>query len=118
MRSRRIDSVKAKGALGQNNINFRQTFELNYLPANNFNVKVSGEHYYNKLATTTSSNYFFMDAFLQWKWAAANSEINLEFLNIFNVQNFISSTVLANTVIQNTYPVRPRMVMLKYSFNF
>ncbi len=95
-----------------------QKGELNFSPMPIFNLKIVAENYYNQQSFSQPSNYFFLDATLQYKIVHNKIELEGSVLNIANIKNFTTTAVSANNTTINNYEIRGRIAMIKALFNF
>ncbi len=108
----------SKNIFRQSYFSFRQQLDVNYSLTKACDLKLNTEEYYSNYDLGSNKNYFFLDAFLKYKILKIHADIDLDYLNALNVKNYLFTSALGNTFIQNSYSIRPRMIMLKCSFNF
>jgi len=70
------------------------------------------EHYYNS-STTTNKNLSFIDLGLTYIWN--KTHISLDWNNILNTTNYVTYRYDGINSFQNTYRIRPAIIMLKVS---
>lgn len=93
--------------------------EVNIFANDNLYIKMKGEDFYVKQSQLkTANNYFFADASLQYKFNKIKTDIVLEVMNIANVNQYSTINISANNIVQNSFAIRPRMLLLKVFFNF
>ncbi|KAF0242556.1 MAG: hypothetical protein FD183_334 [Chitinophagaceae bacterium] len=81
-------------------------------------IKINVEQSYFKRPGATERNFFFID--LSFKRKLKNKKIDIEanWLNILNTNNFETLSFSANNRTQSFYVLRPAQAMLKVAFNF
>lgn len=98
---------------GQQTSQLRQKGELNLTTVKNLNLKLTGEHYYNRQSFSGTTNYFFADAALQYKLVKHKLELEGDVLNLANLKTFNTTSVSSNTATSSTYDIRGRIAMVK-----
>lgn len=97
----------------------QQKISINFLPSNRFFISTSVDDY--SLHHTQSGrdyNYLFADASIVLKLFKLKSDISINLLNIGNVKAFKNISLTSNNLTQYSYTIRPRMLLLKVTFNF
>lgn len=81
-------------------------------------IKINVEQSFFKRPGASERNFFFMD--LSFKRKLKNKKIDIEanWLNILNTNNFETLSYSANNRTQSFYVLRPSQAMLKVAFNF
>ncbi|MDT3405184.1 hypothetical protein [Mucilaginibacter terrae] len=91
---------------------------LNYNPANNVFLKLSGDQYYTGQGVGPDLNYSFADFSARFKINKFKSDIELNILNIFDTKTYSSPLLTANNYVNSVYTLPGRMATMKVSFNF
>ena len=91
---------------------------VNYNPANNVFLKLSGDHYFTGQSVGNDLNYSFADFSARFKINKFKSDIELNILNIFDTKTYSSPLLTANNYVNSVYQLPGRMATMKVSFNF
>jgi len=99
-------------------IQWQHTFELNIIAKEDWYIKLNADDYnIIQQQQSINNNYFFADATLTHKANKIKADFSLAIVNIFNTTEYATAILSANNFTQSTYTIRPRMVVLKASFN-
>jgi hypothetical protein len=91
----------------------------NFNFTNNFYVRVGGENSsYRLLGTTNSSSFTFIDASCTYKLNKLKTDIELSMTNLAGMDTYSTASLSANSIVESSYRIRPRMVMVKCYFRF
>src|ERR1700740_849874 len=90
---------------------------VNYNPADNMQLKLSGEHYFTRQQGNPDLKYFFADASAKFRIKSWKTDFELSAVNILNVKTYNALYLSANTLIANSYTLPGRIVLLKAMFN-
>jgi len=96
---------------------FMHRFTGNISPAQNWFVRISGEHYYNEITADRSKGFFLADIEFTYVFRSG-LEFNISARNIFN-QNVYGFTTHGGLVaMSKEYAIRPRNVLASLYFRF
>jgi hypothetical protein len=94
-----------------------QTMGLGYSPIRGSFFSLRGKHQYSKQPQSQDINYFFIDAYAQYKITRWKADVELKLSNLANVKNYETYGISANHFLHNQYDLRGRMAILKFIFN-
>ena len=90
---------------------------VDYNPMLNMFFRLSGEQYFTYQQQGNNLKYFFADASAKYRINKIKTDVELSAVNFLNVKNYSSLYLSANTLINNSYALPGRIVMLKVMFN-
>jgi len=90
---------------------------LSYNPTDDLLFKLSGEHYITYQSQASGLKYFFADASAKCKIRKFKIDVELSAVNLFNVKNYSSLYLSANTFTASSFTLPGRIVMFKVLFN-
>jgi hypothetical protein len=96
---------------------FEHQASVDYNPMLNLFVRLSGEQYFTYPQQGSEIKYFFADASVKYRLNKLKTDVELSAVNFLNVKNYSSLYLSANTLINNSYALPGRIVMLKVMFN-
>ena len=96
----------------------RQNAEINLTPGSFIMMKLKLEDYFNETKNIPSPHTLFLDAAITIKVKKWKSDIELSCLNLAGNDRYTLSNLVVNSLIESSYPLRPRMFMLKTYFRF
>ena len=97
---------------------WQHTVELNIIPKEDWYLKLNADDYnIIQKQQNINDNYFFADATLTHKANKIKADFSFSVVNIFNTTEYTTAILSANNFTQSTYIIRPRMLVLKASFN-
>lgn len=96
----------------------RQNAELNVTPGSLFIFKLKMEDYYNEAKNIPAPHTVFLDAAITFRLKKMKSDIELSCLNLAGKDQYVLTSLLVNSLLESSYPLRPRMIMLKTYFRF
>jgi len=96
----------------------RQTAEINLTPGSFMVVRFKAEDYFNETKNIPSMRTLFLDAAIIFKIKKLKSDIELSCLNLAGNDSYVLTRLVVNSLIESSYPIRPRMFMLKTYFRF
>lgn len=96
----------------------RQTAEINLTPGSFMVVRFKAEDYFNETKNIPSMHTLFLDAAIIFKIKKLKSDIELSCLNLAGNDSYVLTRLVVNSLIESSYPIRPRMFMLKTYFRF
>jgi len=94
-----------------------QQVEVNYIPSDNVQFKLSGEHYFTRQQGNPDLKYFFADASIKFRLNKLKTDIQLSAENFLNVKTYNYLNLSANTFKQSSYTLPGRIILLKVMFN-
>lgn len=114
----RVDLLLAKSKVqektNQQILNLTQKMNLNIFYENH-QLAFEVGYFQNKLSSQSTINYF---ADLMYRYTLPKQKVDFELHcnNIFNTDNFITTSVDTFTYVVNNYKLRPAQILLKISF--
>ena len=102
----------------QMNTFINQKMELVLLPVKPVIFKVNVEHQFYKSTSSNASNYLFLDANLNWKFAKARQELTFSAINLANIKSYRTNYLSAYTEANSSYQLLGRFFQINYIFNF
>ena len=97
--------------------NALQEAAINYSPVNNLLINISCNDYLTVQNQNNHLKYFFADTFVRYKFSKIRTDLELNLNNIFNVKQYSSVYLSANTYTFSSYQLPGRMMLLKATFN-
>lgn len=97
---------------------WQQEFSANFTVSGNFYFKLSGDNYRYMISGSQDNNYTFADAFFTYKADKLKSNIELSITNIGGINSYKTASLSSNSIVESTYRIRPRMVMVKFYYRF
>lgn len=96
----------------------QQQLVANVIVNSDFYIKLSEDFNTLKQTGFSKTDYFFSDVSAVYKLNKLKADLSLSANNIFNEQQYFTASVSGNSFSQSQYRIRPRMLLLKISFNF
>lgn len=96
----------------------QQRMVVDFQASSNLDFNLTGEQLHSRQSFYNTSNVYFIDFLLRYKWSKYRADIEAGVKNIANVEQFSTTMVDANTSVANRYIIRGRMALLKLSFSF
>jgi len=93
-----------------------QQASVNYNPAERWQFKLSGEHYFTRQQGNPDLKYFFADASAKLRINKWRTDVELTAVNFLNVKAYNVLYLAANTFTSSSYTLPGRIVMLKFWF--
>jgi hypothetical protein len=101
------------------NLNFiQQKLLLKIFYPNKILTKFTFEHYFNNSKSSAKNNIFFADFTLQKTIRKPKMDFKLVLSNVFNTKLYTDYSYDNYTLVNSTYNLRGRSIMLKTSFQF
>ncbi len=94
-----------------------QQAEVNYIPSDDMQFKLSGEHYFTRQQGNPDLKYFFADAAMKFRLKSLKTDVELSAVNFLNVKNYSYLNLSANTFTASSYTLPGRIILLKVMFN-
>ncbi|BAU52331.1 carboxypeptidase-like regulatory domain-containing protein [Mucilaginibacter gotjawali] len=94
-----------------------QQAEVNYIPSDDMQFKLSGEHYFTRQQGNPDLKYFFADASMKFRLKKLKTDVELSAVNFLNVKNYRYLNLSANTFTASSYTLPGRIILLKVMFN-
>ena len=94
-----------------------QQAEVNYIPSDDVQFKLSGEHYFTRQQGNPDLKYFFADASAKFHIKKWKTDLELDANNFLNVKTYNALYLSANTLTASSYTLPGRIVLLKVMFN-
>ncbi len=80
-----------------------QQTEVNYIPSDNTQFKLSGEHYFTRQQGNPDLKYFFADASMKFRINKFKTDVEISAVNFLNVKNYSYLNLSANTFTSSSY---------------
>ncbi|MES2004989.1 MAG: carboxypeptidase-like regulatory domain-containing protein [Bacteroidota bacterium] len=84
----------------------------------NVYAKIGGENYRYHIPGSQDNQYTFVDASLTWKLDKLKTDLELSLTNLAGVDTYTTASLSANSIVESSYRIRPRMAMVKFYFRF
>jgi len=94
-----------------------QQASVHYIPSDDLQFNLSGEHYFTCQQGNPDLKYFFADASAKFRLNKLKTDLELSAVNFLNVKNYRYLNLSANTFTVNSYTLPGRIIMLKLMFN-
>jgi len=95
---------------------FKQNISITNFLNGGFQTKINIEQYITKIQSQNRNNFTFLDLSILKKINKSKMDLSFSLLNLLNSNSYTSYTYLNNILITSNYPLRERMVLLKFSF--
>lgn len=112
VRTNRVDNQGSQSSLFSSGASLLNFIRL----SGKMDMILNIEHYLNKSSGQTLHSNFFADIKVNYRAGKSNFELSLR--NIFNNNQFTHSVFSELTRIEKVYTLRPRSLMVTYSFGF
>lgn len=112
VRTNRVDNQGSQSSLFSSGASLLNFIRL----SGKMDMILTIEHYLNKSSGQTLHSNFFADIKVNYRAGKSNFELSLR--NIFNNNQFTHSVFSELTRIEKIYTLRPRSLMVTYSFGF
>ncbi len=96
----------------------RNNLSLTYSPLDHLHLKAYAQSVHVQQGEVLDVDMYFVDISTKWKINHLRSDLELYISNIANHKNFDTFSVRNNGFVYNQFALNPRMVILKYVFNF
>jgi hypothetical protein len=90
---------------------------VNYIPTDNIQFMLSGEHYFTRQQGNPDLKYFFADASAKFHIQKWKTDVELNAANFLNVKTYNALYLSANTLTASSYSLPGRIILLKVLFN-
>jgi len=94
-----------------------QQATVNYIPSDDIQFKLSGEHYFTRQQGNPDLKYFFADASAKFHIKKWKTDLELDANNFLNVKTYNALYLSANTLTASSYTLPGRIILLKVMFN-
>jgi hypothetical protein len=94
-----------------------QQAAVNYIPSDNLQFKLSGEHYFTRQRGNPDLKYFFADASVKFRFSKLKTDMELSAVNFLNVKNYNYLNLSANIFSSSSYTLPGRIIMIRLMFN-
>ena len=111
------DSHSAVEASAFNIDQLLQQATVNYIPSDDIQFKLSGEHYFTRQQGNPDLKYFFADASAKFHIKKWKTDLELDANNFLNVKTYNALYLSANTLTASSYTLPGRIILLKVMFN-
>ena len=90
----------------------------NFTLSSNFFFKLSGDNYRYLIPGSQDNQYTFADAYFTYKLNQLKTDIELSITNLAGIDTYSTASLSTNSIVESSYRIRPRMVMLKFYYRF
>jgi hypothetical protein len=90
----------------------------NFSINSDFYFRIGGDNYRYLIPGAQENNYTFVDAAFTYKFNKLKTDIELSLTNLANIDTYGTASLSANSIIESSYRIRPRMAMMKFYFRF
>ncbi len=94
-----------------------QQAEVDYIPSDDVQFKLSGEHYFTRQQGNPDLKYFFADASARFHIKKWKIDLELDANNFLNVKTYNALYLSANALMASSYALPGRIILLKVMFN-
>jgi hypothetical protein len=94
-----------------------QQAEIDYIPSDLLQFKLSGEDYFTYSQGSPDLKYFFADASAKYRVKKWKVDLQVEAANFLNVKTYKALCLSANTLTASSYTLPGRIVLLKVMFS-
>jgi Carboxypeptidase regulatory-like domain len=94
-----------------------QQAEIDYIPSDLLQFKLSGEDYFTHSQGSPDLTYFFADASAKYRFKKRKIDLVLDAANFLNVTRYKALYLSANTLTASSYTLPGRIVLLKVMFS-
>jgi hypothetical protein len=94
-----------------------QQAEIDYIPSDLLQFKLSGEDYFTYSQGSPDLKYFFADASAKYRVKKWKVDLQVEAANFLNVKTYKALYLSANTLTASSYTLPGRIVLLKVMFS-
>lgn len=94
-----------------------QQAEIDYIPSDFLQFKLSGEDYFTRSQGNPDLTYFFADASARYRFKKRKIDLELDAANFLNVRTYKALYLSANTLTASSYTLPGRIVLLKVMFS-
>ena len=113
-----IDLLFANSKIQENRngqiLNVTQKLNINtYLQKHQLGFEMV--YFQNKLSSQNTINYF-ADLMYRYTFPKQKIDVEIRYNNIFNTNNFVTTTVDSFSYVENNYKLRPSQIMMKVTF--
>ncbi len=90
----------------------------NFTLSSNFFFKLSGDNYRYLIPGSQDNQYTFADAYFTYKLNKLKTDIELSMTNLAGIDTYSTASLSSNSIVESSYRIRPRMVMVKFYYRF
>ena len=95
----------------------QQQASVNYVPTDELQFKLAGEHYFTRQQGNADLKYFFADASAKFRIKSWKTDFELSAVNFLNVKTYNALYLSANTLTAGSYTLPGRIILVKAMFN-
>lgn len=96
----------------------RHDLSANFSISSDFYFKLGGDNYWYNIPGSLTNSYTFIDAAFTYKLNKLKTDIELLFTNLANLDTYGTALLSANSIVESSYRIRPRMALVKFYFRF
>jgi len=97
---------------------WQHELSANFSISSDFYFRVGGDNYRYLIPGSQDNNYTFVDAAFTYKLNKLKTDLELSLTNLANVDTYGSASLSANSIVESSYRIRPKMAMVKFYFRF
>jgi hypothetical protein len=90
----------------------------NFTISQDFYFRVSGDNYQYHAPGSPDKNFTFVDAAFTYKLNKLKTDLELSLTNLAGNDTYSTASLSANSIVESSYRIRPRMAMVKFYFRF
>ncbi len=95
----------------------QQQASVNYVPMDELQFKLAGEHYFTRQRGNADLKYFFVDASAKFRIKSWKTDFELSAVNFLNVKTYNALYLSANTLTAGSCTLPGRIILVKVMFN-
>jgi len=97
---------------------WQHELSANFSISSDFYFRVGGDNYRYLIPGAQENNYTFVDAAFTYKFNKLKTDLELSLTNLANIDTYGTASLSANSIVESSYRIRPRMAMVKFYFRF
>lgn len=97
---------------------WQHDLSANFVFSNNLYCRLSGENYQYHIPGTEDNSFTFVDASCTYKLDKLKTDIELSLTNLAGMDTYRTASLSANSIVESSYRIRPRMALVKFYFRF
>lgn len=116
--SRLITNLHTLGPATPSVKKWQHELNMDFNIGNDILFRFSGQNNNYQAPGSLDKHFTFLDAYATYKFNRLKTDIELSFTNIAGVDTYSNVSLTTNSILESTWNIRPRMVMLKFYFRF
>ena len=97
---------------------WQHELSANFSISSDFYFRIGGDNYRYLIPGTQENNYTFVDAAVTYKFNKLKTDLELSLTNLANIDTYGTASLSANSIVESSYHIRPRMAAIKFYFRF